>query len=122
MTKSNGARKRLRVVLLTHESLVPDGNLSDFSEKQRELRKTEFDVRDAIDSLGHDVISIGVSDELSTIRGAIDALKPDIVFNLLEEFAGISHFDQHVVTISSFASSPIPAATHAASSSRAIRR
>ena len=98
MTRSNGARKRLRVVLLTHESLVPDGDLSDFSEKQRELRKTDFDVRDAIDALGHDVISIGVSDDLSTIRGAIDAHKPDIVFNLLEEFAGISHFDQHVVT------------------------
>jgi D-alanine-D-alanine ligase len=98
MTKRNGAKKKLRVILLAHESLVPEGNLSDFSEKQREMRKTEFDVRDAIATLGHDVISIGVSDDLSTIRGAIDAHKPDIAFNLLEEFAGISHFDQHVVT------------------------
>src|SRR6266704_803824 len=98
MTKRNGAKKRLRVILLAHEILVPVGDLSDFSEKQRELRKTEFDVRDAIDTLGHNVISIGVSDDLSTIRGAIDAHKPDIAFNLLEEFAGISHFDQHVVS------------------------
>jgi D-alanine-D-alanine ligase len=98
MIKRNRAKKKLCVILLTHESLVPNGDLSDFSEKQRELRKTEFDVRDAIDTLGHNVISIGVSDDLSTIRGAIDAHKPDIVFNLIEEFAGISHFDQHVVT------------------------
>ena len=77
---------------------MPHGELKDFSEKQREVRKTEFDVRDAIETLGHEVFSIGVSDDLSTIRGAIDALKPDIAFNLLEEFAGISHFDQHVVS------------------------
>ena len=79
-------------------TLLPDGDLKDFSEKQRELRKTEFDVRDAIEALGHEVFSIGVSDDLSTIRGAIDAHKPDIAFNLVEEFGGISHFDQHVVS------------------------
>jgi D-alanine-D-alanine ligase len=98
MSNKNGGKKKLRVILLADESLVPDGELKDFSEKQRELRKTEFDVRDAIESLGHDVVSIGVSDDLSTIRGGIDAHKPDVAFNLLEEFAGISHFDQHVVS------------------------
>ena len=98
MTNRNAARRRLRVILLADESLVPDGDLKDLSEKQRELRKTEFDVRDAIETLGHDVFSIGVSDDLSTIRGAIDAHRPDVAFNLLEEFAGKSHFDQHVVS------------------------
>jgi D-alanine-D-alanine ligase len=90
--------KKLRVILLADEKLLPEGDLSDFSEKQRELRKTEFDVRDAIEALGYDVYSIGVSDDLSTIRGAIDAHKPDIAFNLVEEFGGVSHFDQHVVS------------------------
>lgn len=98
MSNRNGAKKKLRVILLADESLVPNGELKDFSEKQRELRKTEFDVRDAIETLGHEVVSIGVSDDLSTIRGGIDAHKPDVAFNLLEEFAGISHFDQHVVS------------------------
>ena len=99
MARKNGAnRKKLRVVMLADESLLPNGDLKDFSAKQRELRKTEFDVRDAIESLGHDLIPIGVSDDLSTIRGAMDAHKPDIVFNLVEEFAGIGHFDQHVVS------------------------
>jgi D-alanine-D-alanine ligase len=98
MSNRNGTKRKLRVILLAGEGLVPDGELKDFSEKQRELRKTEFDVRDAIETLGHDVVSIGVSDDLSTIRGGIDAHKPDVAFNLLEEFAGISHFDQHVVS------------------------
>ena len=91
-------KKKLKVIMLADETLLPAGDLKDYSEKQRELRKTEFDVRDAIDALGHEVISIGVSDDLSTIRGAIDAHKPDIAFNLVEEFDGIGHFDQHVVS------------------------
>jgi D-alanine-D-alanine ligase len=91
-------KKKLKVIMLADEALLPAGDLKDYSEKQRELRKTEFDVRDAIDALGHEVISIGVSDDLSTIRGAIDAHKPDIAFNLVEEFDGIGHFDQHVVS------------------------
>src|SRR5687768_5896935 len=92
------ARRRLRVILLADEKLLPRGDLKDFSEKQRELRKTEFDVRDAIESLGHEMFSIGVSDDLSTIRGAIDARKPHVAFNLIEEFGGVAHFDAHVVS------------------------
>lgn len=91
-------RKKLRVIMLADERFLPSGDIKDFSEKQRELRKTEFDVRDAIEELGHDVFPIGVSDDLSTIRGAIDAYKPDIAFNLVEEFRGVGHFDQHVVS------------------------
>ena len=97
MTKRKRTKK-LRVILLADEKLLPEGDLADFSEKQRELRKTEFDVRDAIEALGYDVYSIGVSDDLSTIRGAIDAHKPHIAFNMVEEFGGISHFDQHIVS------------------------
>ena len=91
-------RRKLRVVLLADETLLPLGDLKDFSEKQRELRKTEFDVRDGLEELGHEVIPIGVSNDLATIRGAIDAHKPHIAFNLVEEFDGIGHFDQHVVS------------------------
>jgi len=90
--------RKLRVIMLADDTLLPVGDLKDFSEKQRELRKTEFDVRDALEELGHDVVAIGVSDDLSTIRGAIDAHKPHIAFNLVEEFGGIGQFDQHVVS------------------------
>jgi D-alanine-D-alanine ligase len=90
--------KKLRVIMLADDKLLPSGSLDDFSEKQRELRKTEFDVRDAILELGHEVFPIGVSDDLATIRGAIDAHKPDVAFNLVEEFRGIGRLDQHVVS------------------------
>src|SRR6185503_5557153 len=92
------AQGKLRVILLADEDLLPKGELKELGEKERELRKTEFDVRDAIESLGYEIYSIGVSDDLSTIRGAIDAHKPHIAFNLVEEFGGVAHFDQHVVS------------------------
>ena len=52
--EKKSAKKKLRVIMLADETLLPDGDLKDYSEKQRELRKTEFDVRDAIEALGHD--------------------------------------------------------------------
>jgi D-alanine-D-alanine ligase len=42
-------------------------------------------------------VSIGVLDSLTELRSAIADWKPDIVFNLLEEFNGIVTYDQHVV-------------------------
>lgn len=92
------AKKKLRVIMLADERLLPKGELDELSEKQRELRKTEFDVKEAIEALGHEIWPIGVSDDLSTIRGAIDAYKPHIAFNLVDEFQGSSSFDQHVVS------------------------
>ena len=98
MTKTERSHRKLRVIMLADEKLLPKGDLQDFGEKERELRKTEFDVRDALEALGHEVTAIGVSDDLSTIRGAIDALKPHVAFNLVEEFDEVGHFDQHVVS------------------------
>ncbi len=91
-------RKKLKVILLADKRLLPDGDLDSFSGVERMLRKTEYDVKQAIESLGHTLIPVGISDDLSTIRDAIDEHKPDIVFNLAEEFNHVAHFDQHVVS------------------------
>ena len=98
MTVIRKSKRKLRVVLLADERLLPDGDLADFTGKERMLRKTEYDVKQAIESLGHTLIPVGVSNDLSTIRDAIDSHKPDIVFNLAEEFNHVGHFDQHVVS------------------------
>ena len=47
--------------MLADDKLLPVGDLNDFSEKQRELRKTEFDVRDALEELGHEVVACELS-------------------------------------------------------------
>jgi D-alanine-D-alanine ligase len=90
--------KKLRVAVLVREDLVPPDTLEGISEKQVELIKTEYDVVEALRSIGHEVWPVGVSSELSVLRQAIDEHKPHIAFNLLEEFDGYPLFDQHVVS------------------------
>jgi D-alanine-D-alanine ligase len=89
--------KKLRVLALVHEELVPpaDARVEDSLEADW---KTEYDVVTFLRKLGHEVFPLGIADDLRVIRTAIDTLRPDIVFNLLEHFHGIAIFDQNVVS------------------------
>jgi D-alanine-D-alanine ligase len=90
--------KKLRVVVLMHPSLVPPESLEGYTEQESYEWKTEFDVVSTLRELGHEVKPLGVADELGPIRAVIEEWKPDIVFNLLEEFLGRQDFDHHVVS------------------------
>jgi len=90
--------KKLRVLVLMHPAMIPPDNLEGLTEKESYAWKTEYDVVTTLRKLGHDVRSLGVQDELTPIRTAITEWKPHIVYNLLEEFHGLSEFDQHVVS------------------------
>ncbi|OQW47340.1 MAG: D-alanine--D-alanine ligase [Nitrospira sp. HN-bin3] len=89
--------KRLRVLVLMHEDLVPPEQVNGHDLKSVAWR-TEYDVVSALKKLGHDVHPLGVKSDLSVIHSAIDQWKPDIAFNLLEEFDGVAVYDQHVVS------------------------
>lgn len=89
--------KRLRILVLMHEDLVPPENVSGGDVKTVEWR-TEYDVVSTLQKLGHEVYPLGVKSDLDVIQSAIDQWKPDIAFNLLEEFDGVSIYDQHVVS------------------------
>lgn len=91
-------RKSLRVLVLMHPSLVPPDSLKGQPPEEVHRWKTEFDVVSTLRKLGHEVRPLGVQDELNPIRVAAEEWKPDVVFNLLEEFFGISDFDSHVVS------------------------
>ena len=90
--------KRLRVMVLMHEDLVPPQTLDGLDPKERELVKTEFEVVQALRDARHEVFQLGVYDEISPIRQSIKDWKPDVVFNLMEEFHGECVYDQHVVS------------------------
>lgn len=98
--------KRLRVLVLAHPDLVPPDNISSLSEREAYAVKTEADVISTLKKLGHDVRVLGVQWELHPIREAIDAFKPDIVFNLLEEFHGETVYDHNVVSFLELMKSP----------------
>jgi D-alanine-D-alanine ligase len=89
--------KKMRTLVVMHESLVPPENLEGHTEKEIEEWRTEYDVTTTLRKAGHDVRCMGVLDSLTELRSAIADWKPDVVFNLLEEFNGIVTYDQHVV-------------------------
>ena len=90
--------KKLRILVLMHESLVPPDNTEGYSEEEILEWKTEFDVVSTLRELGHQVLPVGLYDDLGLIRRAIDDFKPHIAFNLLEEFHGVGVYDHHVVS------------------------
>ncbi|MEO5988526.1 MAG: D-alanine--D-alanine ligase [Candidatus Eisenbacteria bacterium] len=90
--------KPLRILVLMHPTYVPPDSIKGHSIDEINVWKTEFDVVSTLRKLGHEVRPLGVQDELDPIRVAADEWKPDVVFNLLEEFYGLSNFDQHVVS------------------------
>jgi D-alanine-D-alanine ligase len=89
--------KKMRTLVVMHESLVPPENLEGHTEKAIGEWRTEYDVTTTLRKAGHDVRCMGVLDSLTELRSAIADWKPDVVFNLLEEFNGIVTYDQHVV-------------------------
>ena len=89
--------KKMRTLVVMHESLVPPENLEGHTDKEIEEWRTEFDVTTTLRKAGHDVRCMGVLDSLTELRSSIADWKPDVVFNLLEEFNGIVTYDQHVV-------------------------
>ncbi|HET9268315.1 MAG TPA: ATP-grasp domain-containing protein, partial [Vicinamibacterales bacterium] len=57
-----------------------------------------YDVIETLKEIGHNVRVLGVHDELTGIRASVAAFKPHVVFNLMEAFAGVTTFDQNVVS------------------------
>ena len=89
--------KKLRALVLMHETLVPPASLDGYTELEILEWKTEFDVVNTLRDLGHEVLPLGVYDDLGDLRRAKEDFKPHIVFNLLEEFHGVGVYDNHVV-------------------------
>jgi D-alanine-D-alanine ligase len=84
------------VLVLVHKDLVPREDVPA-SEVNPEWRM-EWDVVRTLRARRHEMLVIGVHDDLTPIRQAIEEFKPEIVFNLMEAFADIGVFDQNVVS------------------------
>lgn len=88
----------LKVLVLMHEDLVPPAEIpADHDDKIYEWR-TEHDVLTALKELGHEAEPLGVLDDLGKIREAITRSDPDLIFNVLEEFHGVTVYGQAVIS------------------------
>ena len=90
--------RKLRVLVLVHDYLVPPDDVTGENTETAQWR-TEYDVIKTLrEELEHDVRVLGVKDDLGAIRQANDEFKPHIAFNLLEAFHEVGTFDQNVVS------------------------
>lgn len=90
--------RKKRVLVLMHADLVPPDDIAGKPDEQVIEYKTEYDVVTGLREQGHEVEPLGLYDDLTPLRRAIQNLKPHIVFNLLEEFHGEPMLDQNVVS------------------------
>ena len=60
--------KPLRVLVLMHPDFTPPDSLKGYSEKEKHVWKTEYDVISTLRASGHEVTAIGVQHELRPIR------------------------------------------------------
>src|SRR5262249_10594560 len=91
-------KRELRIIVLVREGLVPPETIEGLTESEIQPWKTEYDVISTLRKMGHEVLPIGLYDDLGIIRKALEEKKPHLIFNLLEEFHGYAVYDQHVVS------------------------
>ena len=86
-----------KILALVHEHLVPPEDTTGIDVLEAEW-KMEYDVIETLREQGHEVRVLGVHDDLAGIRPTAGFFEPHIVFNLMEAFAGVTTFDQNVVS------------------------
>ncbi|MEZ5995977.1 MAG: ATP-grasp domain-containing protein [Hyphomonadaceae bacterium] len=90
--------RKLRVLAVCRPDQLPPDSLKGLTEQEIFACKTEYDVFNTLRESGHELLGLGVQYELTTLRDTIEEWKPDIVFNLLDQFHGDTLYCQHVAS------------------------
>jgi D-alanine-D-alanine ligase len=91
-------KTKLRILVLLSQELMPPETIPEGVEKEKQLWRTEYDIISTLKSMEHEVYPVGLKSDLAVIAKAREEHKPQIAFNLLEDFEGEALFDQHVVS------------------------
>lgn len=89
-------KKKLKVLVLFDVPNPPEENPDYSQELTTPDWKAEADVIKALNALGHEPRLLGVHDDPGAIINEIKAHRPDLVFNLTEEFNRRSSLDRDV--------------------------
>jgi D-alanine-D-alanine ligase len=91
------SQRKLRVLLLVHRDLIPPAHPTA-AEIQDAPWAAEYQVATTLQSMGHEVRYVGLYDHIGDLRTAVWDFKPQLAFNLAEEFDGVAHYDQNIVS------------------------
>ena len=88
------------IIVLVHDNLVPDLSIN---EKEIDRFKTpwltEYDIVTQLAKDKHNIRIVGLHDDLSPLLSEIKTKKPDIIFNLLEQFNNDSKMEYNLVAL-----------------------
>lgn len=88
--------KKLRVLAL-FDAIAPTTLDQDLKQElTTEDWSSEADVLKALRKLGHETEYLAIFDDLDLLRQKIQDYKPDIIFNLCDQFRNNRAFDQHI--------------------------
>tara|TARA_Y100000780_G_scaffold232594_1_gene268557 strand:- start:227760 stop:228767 length:1008 start_codon:yes stop_codon:yes gene_type:complete len=88
------------VLAIMHKSLIPpEGFKKEEIDRFKTPWVTEADVIMALKELGHTVTTLGIDEEITPLVASIKNQKPDLVFNMLEQFNNDPAMDYHIVTL-----------------------
>jgi D-alanine-D-alanine ligase len=92
-------KKKLKILAL-FDAIRPTGIDEDLgAELQTPDWKTEAGVLAALRELGHATAHLALFDDLDLLRQKLQAFRPDLIFNLADQFRNIRSFDQNIVSI-----------------------
>lgn len=87
-------------LVIVHKSLIPPpGAKEENIDRFKTPWTAEFDVIGALKENGYKTEAFGVDEEIGPLIERIKERKPDVVFNLLEQFNNDPAMDYHIVTL-----------------------
>lgn len=90
-------KRRLRVTVMMDDTCIVD-DPPHFTEYRRE-HSTEYNVVNSLRRLGHEVAVLGVANLVEPIVDSLSRDRPDVVFNLSEQFREQRRFDRNVAAL-----------------------
>ena len=86
-------------ILIIFDAPNADAPDQDYTEDlKKEDWHTECDVIEAVQKLDYPYTVLGIRDQISWIPDTIQKVRPDVIFNLVESFNGIAHYDRDIAS------------------------
>lgn len=88
-----------KIVILFDMAEPPPADRNYASIIDKDLWESELAVQKALQELGHQPIFLGVFNDLQSLISDLNALKPDLVFNMVEAFNNNRDFDAQIAGV-----------------------
>src|SRR5437899_552708 len=95
-----GGRGGAMKVAVVFDTLHPDWEDADYKkEVEAKVEEAEYDVARALMALAHDVLMVGVAEQLAPVLERLAAFQPKLVFNGCESFRGRARHEYALATV-----------------------